>query len=443
MSLNLFSQSAVIIGESYIGKPPIYVSIFDEIGSNYMFELSTFDIKEIKDYSRILPITNPQMIYVVGFENNKPIPYKTIIFPNDTLIIKEKENGFEYLGSNRNENMFLYNLEKKGYGLFYGSEMDCKMCLEEHILLRKKQLNLLEKESTDGGFRREYLSIVKDMFNLQYIWGWLKLYNYKFHYSKNEFILNESFLDSLKSFKKYLLLDTTNIKNCYYSSYATTLRTYNRFLAQPDFSQEPTFDEELNSAVKNFDGFYRDLLLTLIIKNGFENNNVTYRHIYDFFELCRTSKYRNYIDIKWKEMRESTNNILNFDFNLLIDRFEKITKKSSYTYIDFWASWCAPCRAEMPNSKKLKEEYKNINFIYISTDENHSSWEKAMKQIGLSETESYLLPKGNDSEIIKKFKITSIPRYMIINKDGKVINQDAPRPSDPKIREIFDELLRK
>jgi hypothetical protein len=96
----------------------------------------------------------------------------------------------------------------------------------------------------------------------------------------------------------------------------------------------------------------------------------------------------------------------------------------------------------MPDSKKLQKDYANkgINFIYISTDENPAAWERASKKIELSESESYLLPKN--SSLTKQFKITSIPRYMIISKDGKVINADAPRPSDPKIRKIFDDLLK-
>ncbi len=115
------------------------------------------------------------------------------------------------------------------------------------------------------------------------------------------------------------------------------------------------------------------------------------------------------------------------------------------TYIDFWASWCVPCRAEMPDSKKLAIDYKNkgINFVYISMDDNPVAWQKAIKQIGLSETHNYLLPKGNDSEIAKKLKIVAIPRYIIMDKEGRIVNSDAPRPSDPKIREVFDNMLKK
>ena len=99
----------------------------------------------------------------------------------------------------------------------------------------------------------------------------------------------------------------------------------------------------------------------------------------------------------------------------------------------------------MPNSKKLEEIYvkKGINFIYISTDKRIEAWKKASRQIGLSQNQSFYLVNGDESKLSKKYKIATIPRYMLIDEKGQFINQNAPRPSDPKIRQIFDELLKK
>lgn len=79
----------------------------------------------------------------------------------------------------------------------------------------------------------------------------------------------------------------------------------------------------------------------------------------------------------------------------------------------------------------------------ISMDENKVAWRKAMRAEDLKETQNYQLVANFESSLAKQFKIQSIPRYVIIGKDGKIINQDAPRPSDPKIRKVFDELLKK
>jgi thiol-disulfide isomerase/thioredoxin len=118
--------------------------------------------------------------------------------------------------------------------------------------------------------------------------------------------------------------------------------------------------------------------------------------------------------------------------------------KGQVTYVDFWASWCAPCRREIPLSAKLHEAYadKGVNFIYISTDEDLGSWQRACKNEKLPPSACYIMPKGKESAIAKQFEINTIPRYMLIGKDGKIIDTDAPRPSDPKIRKIFDGLLK-
>ncbi len=163
-----------------------------------------------------------------------------------------------------------------------------------------------------------------------------------------------------------------------------------------------------------------------------------------FYATSKTSGYNNYLrkSLSLKKIRFNSDELISTG-----QRVKTLTEilNNQLTYIDFWASWCVPCRAEMPDSKKLAIDYKNkgINFVYISMDDNPVAWQKAIKQIGLSETHNYLLPKGNDSEIAKKLKIVAIPRYIIMDKEGKIINSDAPRPSDPKIREVFDELLKK
>jgi thiol-disulfide isomerase/thioredoxin len=124
---------------------------------------------------------------------------------------------------------------------------------------------------------------------------------------------------------------------------------------------------------------------------------------------------------------------------------KKIASQSKFTFVDFWASWCGPCRAEMPELKKVEKLYvdKGINFINLSIDENNASWKKAFKQIGLVEKNSFLLIDGFNSTLSKKYKITSIPRYMIMDEKGDFVLYDAPRPSEKRLITVLDGLLKK
>ena len=111
-----------------------------------------------------------------------------------------------------------------------------------------------------------------------------------------------------------------------------------------------------------------------------------------------------------------------------------------YVYIDVWATWCGPCRYEIPFLEKLHEalEGKNIQLMSISADRDSSAWaamvtEQEMKGMQL------FLPENWDSELTVQYNIHSIPRFILIDREGKLIDVNAPRPSG-NIQEIIEAL---
>lgn len=118
--------------------------------------------------------------------------------------------------------------------------------------------------------------------------------------------------------------------------------------------------------------------------------------------------------------------------------------KGKYVYIDTWATWCGPCRAEIPHLQKAEEKYKgkNIEFVSISVDvpKDYDKWRKMVADKNLGGTQLFA-DKDWKSDFIRAYNINSIPRFILIGPDGKVINADAERPSSPDLAVILDKLL--
>ncbi len=118
--------------------------------------------------------------------------------------------------------------------------------------------------------------------------------------------------------------------------------------------------------------------------------------------------------------------------------------KGKYTYIDVWATWCRPCREELPFLKVLEEKYGDrINFVSISVDKDkdYDKWKTFVKEQDLK---GYQLFEGQDkmgSSFSKAYQITSIPRFILIDPQGYIYNPDAWVPSDPRTDKYLASLL--
>lgn len=116
--------------------------------------------------------------------------------------------------------------------------------------------------------------------------------------------------------------------------------------------------------------------------------------------------------------------------------------KGKYVYIDVWATWCGPCRGELPYMTKLEEAYagKDIHFVSLSCDQNKQAWEKRIQK---GDMKGIQLHMGNKDEFMNKYLINGIPRFILLDREGKIIKADAPRPSSPETSKLIDELLKK
>lgn len=117
--------------------------------------------------------------------------------------------------------------------------------------------------------------------------------------------------------------------------------------------------------------------------------------------------------------------------------------RGKYVLVDVWATWCGPCHAELPHLIKLEEEFhgKDIVFVGVSLDENRDlqKWKNMLIDKGLKGTQLFA---SGWSKIAEDYKIKGIPRFMLFDRDGKIIKLDAPRPSNPELKKLIEELLK-
>ncbi len=117
--------------------------------------------------------------------------------------------------------------------------------------------------------------------------------------------------------------------------------------------------------------------------------------------------------------------------------------KGKFIYVDIWATWCGPCKKELPYLEALQEEYKDndkILFTSISIDKDRSAWERMVKDKDMKGLQLFAENEWRAS-IVRDYKIAGIPRFLLIDDEGKIISAHAPRPSSPKIKAQLKRLV--
>ncbi|RAR72762.1 TlpA family protein disulfide reductase [Flavobacterium aciduliphilum] len=172
----------------------------------------------------------------------------------------------------------------------------------------------------------------------------------------------------------------------------------------------------------------------------------------DFVELQKKAMMQELFELKMyfkqKQEQQKLNNTQapSFEYENYAGGKTKLEDlRGKYVYIDVWATWCGPCRGEIPFLQKIEEQYhgKNIAFVSISIDtqKDHDKWKNFVKDKSLGGIQ-LIADKDWYSDFIKAFGIESIPRFILIDPTGKVIHADETRPSEPSLVETLDKLLK-
>lgn len=140
-----------------------------------------------------------------------------------------------------------------------------------------------------------------------------------------------------------------------------------------------------------------------------------------------TTRYTEFVEMAEKAKKTALYSSYQ-DFELLTPegnqvKLSSLVPQGQYCMLEFWASWCGPCRGEIPHLAKINEKYKDSGFkiISISIDENESRWKKAMEEEKMVWTQLNE-PNGFDGEIAKAYNILGIPFAILLDPDGRIVD---------------------
>jgi thiol-disulfide isomerase/thioredoxin len=261
---------------------------------------------------------------------------------------------------------------------------------------------------------------------------------HSYYAKKEDFKASDDFLKPLKSIDYNNEADYASIEN------------YKR-MVQGHYSKKISTSKNLPEAFadinKNvFSELKKDLanMLNYNIGPNNENNEAYYDGL---MAMSSDDKYKENLTAKYNKVKSLVKGMPSPKFVDYENHKGGTTSledlKGKYVYVDVWATWCGPCIREIPSLQKVEKQYhgKNIAFVSTSIDraKDHNTWVEMVKE---KELGGMQLMADSDwkSKFVTDYAIEGIPRFILIDPNGNIVSADAPRPSDPGLIELFNEL---
>jgi|TARA_B110000495_G_scaffold29375_1_gene22246 thiol-disulfide isomerase/thioredoxin len=193
----------------------------------------------------------------------------------------------------------------------------------------------------------------------------------------------------------------------------------------------------------------REQIASMLIREIREENENIDDDYDKIMTLLVSDRMKEKLTLRYKSAISTTSGTASVDFNY--ENFDGGSislqeLRGKLLYIDVWATWCGPCIKEMPALKELVKEYakKDIEFVSISIDgkNDYDKWKKMVPEKNVGGIQLYDA-EGLDSDFMKAFSVSLIPRFMMIDSEGKIITAKAPRPSSKDVRKFIDSHLDK
>jgi len=111
--------------------------------------------------------------------------------------------------------------------------------------------------------------------------------------------------------------------------------------------------------------------------------------------------------------------------------------------IDFWASWCRDCILALPKTEEIKNRFPEVEFVYFSLDRTYDQWKKGLDKYGIAGQKNYWFDEGWKNSFNNYIELNWVPRFIVIDQQGKIADYYAISPEDPELLETLRRLTTK
>ncbi|MCO4293578.1 TlpA family protein disulfide reductase [Solitalea sp. MAHUQ-68] len=376
--------------------------------------------------------------YVIGRGEGKMGMKDKYVFyfkGNEKLNLEVNDTSYVLTGENSKENKLLTEWHTTLYPLQYNALNFNKTYKEVFPLMTaiaEQSKNWMKGRSSGN---KEFDALLSKTINYDVAFYALQFLNTP----RSAHPAKADYTDYLKNLQPAHFLSTTDLLTFPYGARALSMLAYYRIRLDENKSVDMAMNEIPNEQLKG----------EFALENaGNARSYTNYQETVDkygkYFVTTEQKQRSQAIGANLNTFK-TADKAINFTYPDLNDKQVSLTDfKGKVVLVDVWATWCGPCKKEIPALKQLEEELRaqDVVFMSVSVDEekDKEKWKKFVADQGLKGVQLFA---SGWSDIAKNYKITGIPRFMLFDKKGNIINVDAPRPSDPKLKETILEWLKK
>ncbi len=412
-------------------------------------------------FSTTLPIKEAMPLNLTVFSGNIPM----YVQPGDAIIVtgdaSNANAGYKFEGKGADYNNYLNknslrfgNTETLFSKLFEQSKMNKQAFYKSADSLLSLQRSFMKAEAPKNISAKftDYMDAEYTYFNtkIKTIFNAQVSANTKTVFTIDNSVFDKVTLNNEKAIQSPEYVQTVLI---YYNYKAKVdfLKTHDSISSLDDYKAIAKGEYQLLK--KELTGAVRDYMTAKLIKaiKTYIPDSTLYKELYTDYKIINLNKdFLTQIEAREKsqmelqaEQRQKMQEQADAQKNAMVGKPAPSFKfadvngkeysiadfKGKVVYLDAWASWCGPCKQQIPAAKELEEKFKgkDVVFLAVSIDANEDAWKKCLTDY--SPAGIHVIAKGDGGAFSRNYGIMTIPRYYLIDRNGNIVDADAKRPS--------------